>query len=497
MAPSAKARVHELEHLLYREKLGAPQEPHLFCRTDHAAKLVKDCIAIAATDRGFSGKPTEAFIEAFTTVESKPTSTNSRAMRQRPIMWTRVANDTLRAKYKARVPLEHVSAYLAAVLDEEGGTRDMRAGFFQIPIPKWARCRFRFRDEAGQLYELTRLPMGHVCAPELCQLLLSAVAGLPEIVTPEHRHIKGVKVHIWIDNLRATGPKDIVQQYFDNVDRDAQRLGVTWKPEDSTLGQHYTFIGVAFDHQASTVACSTKLQIKASEALRDLHPQELTVADIERLVGRLLHASSILAINVSRYYYLLKVIRRRLSQVNRGLLSRKDLAELPAAAVEDLRMWLAEAAANNPRKVAKHRKLSQYVLFSDSSLDGWGAVLIDLNTGCLRVAGGAWKTKPQNINAAELRAIALAVAAFRDVIPTGSKVLLYVDNTSAGAVAKRGSSKRFSMTVEVMQLQKQLEHSDIALHIEYIPSRYNLADGPSRAASTREPEAETRATGCE
>jgi len=49
---------------------------------------------------------------------------------------------------------------LARVLANFARTYDLEAGFYQISIPKEFRHLFRFQDDAGELYEMCKFPMG-------------------------------------------------------------------------------------------------------------------------------------------------------------------------------------------------------------------------------------------------------------------------------------------------------------------------------------------------
>jgi hypothetical protein len=69
-------------------------------------------------------------------------------------------------------------------------------------------------DEDGNIFELTRIPMGHRASPEYFQLLLSVLAGLPSYVKAECKHPYKVQVDIWLDNARATGASRDVVEYF-------------------------------------------------------------------------------------------------------------------------------------------------------------------------------------------------------------------------------------------------------------------------------------------
>jgi hypothetical protein len=214
--------------------------------------------------------------------------------------------------------------------------------------------------------------------------------------------------------------------------------------------------------------------------------EHATVAEVESMMGRLLHVSSILGINPARWYWLLKAIRRKLNMVNRGLLNRDDECGLSTSAQKDFDDWITLAMTNTPRLIQQQQPVGRrYVLFTDSSGDGWGAVLVDAHTGIIRVAGGTWATSSaDNIGPGEVRALTLGVAAFAPIIELqGTKLLCLVDNTSTIAAGKRGQSRSAAMNEEVLRLQKVLDDKNVTIHMEYVPSRFNLSDGPSRGQS--------------
>jgi len=79
--------------------------------------------------------------------------------RRRPIQWAKRFNERMkRLGYKADVNLHHHSKYFIRVLQACGATYDMKAGFFQLKLPN--NNTFTFADEEGNVYGLTRLPMG-------------------------------------------------------------------------------------------------------------------------------------------------------------------------------------------------------------------------------------------------------------------------------------------------------------------------------------------------
>jgi hypothetical protein len=176
---------------------------------------------------------------------------------------------------------------------------------------------------------------------------------------------------------------------------------VTWKTADSAVGARFTFLGVHFDHSIHAVQLGPKILAK-------LQQQRITSAssmsEVESAIGRLMHASAVMKVNLAKYYYTFKLVRRRMSLLNRGRLSRADQCSLPESAVKELEEWTEACRSSKPRIISRCPPTShRYVLFTDSTMEGWGAVFVDTHLALVRVAGGRWTSRPPNINAAELR----------------------------------------------------------------------------------------------
>ena len=121
-------------------------------------------------------QPTKAYVKPFTTVEVRDSGP-----RRRFICWPEAHNAALKGVYHADVPIEQSSSYLPKLETSGAVKRDLRCGFCQIPLPKLSRPYYRFIFE-DKVYQMTRVPMGHMCAPEVQQILTSVLAGQPEYV---------------------------------------------------------------------------------------------------------------------------------------------------------------------------------------------------------------------------------------------------------------------------------------------------------------------------
>lgn len=469
MLPRVRQRFNDVWDLVFQpalsKKARAPKPSRL--QHAHAEELVRCGIAQPATDDGLASNNVP-----FTVIEDKPAG-----LRQRFILWTKEANDWVeQAGYEARVPLGHVSKYLDVVRAECGSTRDFKTGFFAVEIPTVARCFFRFTDDKGKLYELTRLPMGHTCAPELMHTLAAVAAGDPLFVVPEFA-AKGVGIHVWVDNIRYTGSQEAVSRATNRLDSTAELCRITWKTEDSvTCGTEYDFIGVTFDHGTGTVAPSAKLVRK----LTGLDLERARAGDLESLAGRLLHASSIAGVSPGEYWFALKFLRRVTNKLNAGRASTEDWVPVPPSVKALLGRWIAD--------VQKRRKIEamrmggpKFTAFVDASLGGWGGVVVDQHTMEVTILGDAWKPGTKDhINILEAEALARVVEGLPPHAVAGH-VDIRVDNTTVMGVARKMSCVRSrSLNDAAMRALRELRRRRLTFSIEWVSTSSNPADIPSR-----------------
>lgn len=120
---------------------------------------------------------------------------------------------------------------------------------------------------------------------------------------------------------------------------------------------------------------------------------------------------------------------------------------------------------------------TNFDLYTDTTLTGWGAVCINRETKQSAVTGSSWATPAHNINAAELRAVRVAFESFAPFIGDSTNVRLYIDNTSALSAFNRGFSRSHTVNAEITEALQGLPYTVTA---QYIKSADNPADRPSR-----------------
>ncbi|KEG05936.1 rab1 small GTP-binding protein [Trypanosoma grayi] len=136
-----------------------------------------------------SKPPTTGWVMPFAVVGEKPSGP-----RRRFIAWPKAKNE--QEDYEGMVPLGRTSRYLGAVCDGAAAILDLKASFFQVGLPAERRRNFRCRTEKGELVEITRLPIGYKCSPEIAYTISRVLAGDPEVVKPRYAAPPELTLHV-------------------------------------------------------------------------------------------------------------------------------------------------------------------------------------------------------------------------------------------------------------------------------------------------------------
>lgn len=439
----------------------------MLCPTADAQQAVSNGIATRL--------PADTIVtcHAFSVLEHK---TNPDRIRRRPIQWAKAFNARCKKLgYKADVDLYHHSRYFDRCNLEAGATFDLTAGFFQVPLP--SSKLFTFKDTEGNIYGLNKLPMGISTAPELMQIITSTLAGSKTAVKPPLTS-KAI-VDVWIDNVLFSGTKARVREavtMFKQVSASAG-AAINWK-ESKENSSTLDFIGMSFDFENHTIGLSDKNRSKVKSMKFD---RIMLMSDLETAAARLMYASSIMAVPLSSYYFALKFLRRKLSEVNRETLRRDENLNIPESVLRSLRSWQHDVLANTCRPIPREEGRTSYTLWTDASNLGWGAVLINNSTQQVRVVGARWTDEEAmlHINILEALAVKKALHSFHDL--EGSVVQPRIDNTSVVATTAKGYSKSEDLNSQIRDIQAICSAKRILLKSPvFVRSKDNLADFWSR-----------------
>ena len=156
----------------------------------------------------------------------------------------------------------------------------------------------------------------------------------------------------------------------------------------------------------------------------------MLMSELETNAARLMYGSSVMGVPLSSYYFALKFLRRKLSEINRETLCRDEQVNLPPSVLRSFKNWQNDVMARKRRQLPKLSGKKSFTLWTDASNLGWGAVLIDNDTQQVKVVGARWTEDEAmfHINILEAMAVKKALRAFQGL--EGSVIQPRIDNTS-------------------------------------------------------------------
>lgn len=421
--------------------------------------------------------------KAFFRREQKENTDGELIDRVRFLFWPKRHNDALKSSassYESNVHMSRASDYISAIQHEGAVVGDITSGFTHIQIPEECRAWFRFMDENGNVWQMCVLPMGLVPSCQIMEVLTLALIGSPIVCKPDFV-LHGVDKRGYVDDFRIAGSKRRCLHAIDVIKHNAAELKITIKSE-LAFSTTPTFLGVCYNHVSKSVTISKKTLSKLPSAV----PETMTAGLLYRTVARLIFCSGPLDINIGRFYFTMKHATSICNKVNRGLMDDEHVLKLPNGLRASLARWIElvhRPAFFAGRDWTARAKTPKVTLYTDASLAGWGAVLIN-SAGAVYVVGGQWndsKTlKSSDISWLEARAVRYAMTAFRDIIERHKTIQLRIDNTSVVAAYDRGRGRAAAIHVEVIETIEWLREKGITVRVAYIESAKNPADCVSR-----------------
>ena len=399
-----------------------------------------------------------------------------RTTRRRPILWPKAMNE--RKWNMNYIDLPGLEEQLGALVPGFGyRAYDLTASFFQLPLSPEVSRYFSFQDEDGKIYSYTVLPMGFFGACEVLQALLSALAFL----STEDLDVRST---IYIDNIRFGGAVDtdvnLAGSRFTTL---CSQLGIMLNEESSNqLHTEQDFCGVHYrvDHSSAHVKLPIGQLTKIREDTdRIIRPPRTSVRSILEVASRLYWGSRVLHLDLAFAYYAIKFNRKISQDLAAGRLSMDDEVEIWPSVKPIFCVWRRLLLRNQEATVVLEAASPDFLLATDASKWGFGAVLIDRRTGKVASCGGAWSPleSARSINELEIMALARGAEAFHDTIRHHS-TSVYIDNEAARSSLRRGSSKSYMLNLRVSDALPKLSHINGTLY--RVASANNPSDEPSR-----------------
>jgi hypothetical protein len=348
---------------------------------------------------------------------------------------------------------------------------DLRDAYYSVPIAVESRKFLRF-IWGNKLYQYTSLPNGLSSAPRLFTKLLK-----PVMATLRN---KGLVSSIYIDDLFLQAPtKELCLVNIESTCSLLRQLGffINFKKSVMVPTQRLQHLGFLIDTTNMTLSLPVEKihKLKAS-CLQLKNELSCSIRQLAQVIGLLV--SCIPAVRFGKLHYRqLEIEKIQALKLHKGCFDAPCL--LSNEAKLELDWWLTNADKLYEDIVTKPVDI---VIFTDSSLEGWGAI-----RGPTKAAGH-WSVseRQEHINILELKACLLGLKS----LCKGLKDLhiqVQMDNTTAITYLNNmGGTHSLLCNLLAKQIWAWAIKSNIWLSATHIPGRDNSeADKASREFNDR------------
>jgi len=345
---------------------------------------------------------------------------------------------------------------------------------------------------AGEVvfWEPKALPFGAASAPYLFTRVAHALVEIA-------RKILKIPMQHYLDDFWGLAPKSIAHIHFEAFGRLMTLLGFPTKPEKNLEPtQAGPLLGVWLSFPKGHIAFGTqaaRIKSLVQDISEILRADRLSVGFASKLAGRLNFAGSTMTGKLGRAY-LYPLYKYASGGGHRYRNFSQTLTQQMRHALE----WWRTALSSAPiRAFTPVHKRSIWELWTDAALvpHGVGAVLArseaDPRTPRFRQAIGergleAWKNwlppaevSERVIYQLELLAVLWAILHWKKQL-RGGALRLWIDNEAARFALIGGYSSNPWAARIVSEIWVQLAVHDIFFYVERVPTKENIADGPSR-----------------
>ena len=282
---------------------------------------------------------------------------------------------------------------------------DLKDAYYSVPITLEHRTYLKLYFQ-GQLYCFTCLPNGLSCAPRIFTKLLKPVFAT--LRSQGHLSVS------YIDDVFLQA--DTLAKLCTNIHVTTKlllNLGFVIHVVMSTFSGTRTqpFVGYILDTDHMVVRLTDEKINKRVNACNTMITSQLvSIRDVSHLLGLIVSAFPAAEFG-PLYYRSIEIERNRALQISKGDYDSK--MSLSAEDKSDIIWWRKNVATC---QAAVFRSEPCFLLRTDSSKEGWGAVHWALGSDSSETTGGRWnplKAK-EHINYLELKAIQFALQSFFD-----------------------------------------------------------------------------------
>ena len=405
--------------------------------------------------------------------------------RKRLIVDPRQLNECVKAQWKElgmHISFPALHEIRAAVWESAFITDfDYKCYYYQIPLEEEVRPYFGV-SIGDEIFWMCRLPMGF-CGS------VSVANSLSKLLSREalKRAVILAITMIQVDNTYF-----LTRTEIDGAAA-AKKLHEVAKECQVTIGEfgaprsEATVLGAIYNCAEKTVCVAPKFVAKHQQLLGLFFAEEEAPLLVWwRVLAVLIRVVLVLDFRLCHSYFMLRVIRhlaRMLVQKEANWTTVINKQEVSQVGLSQMKFGYQQMfLANTPRRIVPRIEGSDYV-FSDASSTGIGAILWSGNT--LTVWSRQLTAYEKRLHINEVEAIALGEATkwAKAISP-----MFFVDSQVVALAVKKGHSKNFIINKTISRLSRKYP----AACIQWIPSEWNPADGPSR---TRQHDNETREIG--
>lgn len=346
---------------------------------------------------------------------------------------------------------------------------DLKDAYLHIPMAPQTK-RFMRIVHRGQVWQFRALPFGLSTSPWIFTQVMGEVK--------EMAASRGIFIHQYLDDwLIKSQNEHTLRENVSWLQTLCTQLGLQINYEKSELIPKREFIFLGY--QFNTVTMEVK-------------PPQVKLEKMEKLVHRFLTTQPLQAI---LWQSLLGTLSDLVPLVHLGKIHTRDLqyclksqwTQSLTSQNQNLSVWKDQGAisellwwadrGNTDRGVPIHRCPNDLQVFTDSSLQGWGAHLNFMEIK------GKWSPleSQMHINNLELKVVHLALKHWKSKV-SGKTVLIATDNTTVVAyINKQGGTQSRSLCLEIKELLQWCHQINTQIRARHIPGRLNvLADALSR-----------------
>jgi hypothetical protein len=270
-----------------------------------------------------------------------------------------------------------------------------------------------------------------------------------------------------------------VDSFFSYCDADidilSEQLGIPWESSKTIpFSNVVPFLGFRWDLSNKTVEVTEEKKSKYKEAIKDwLSRPTHTLDDVQKLYGKLLHAS---LVATAGHAYLTNLEAMLGTFVANPFTPRHP----PRNTNDDLQWWTDTLSSQKlSRRIPGPCDVEDYGAFSDASSGVGIAIVIASRWRAWRLILG-WDTEGRDIGWAEAIGFEFLVLAVLMFSQPGQHFRLFGDNRGVVEGWWKGRSRNRQTNVVFRRIHDVLSAHECFVITRYVTSKENPADAPSR-----------------